>query len=231
MLKHINQINEEAFLLDFGSEIDINVNSFVINYTNFILKDIKNNNYLNIKNCVPSYNKILIQFDSGLKNKSKILNYLKEIKYQIKLTNNIIKKIKIPICYDEEYALDLKEISDKKKLSKEKIIDLHLNSILHVYMIGFMPGLPFMGDINKRLTLSRKLSPRTKITNGSVGIVDRFCVIYPNTSPGGWNIIGRTPINLFNSKKKNPLFIKPGFKIKFKSITKKEFNKINNGNK
>ena len=202
MLKHINQINEEAFLLDFGSEIDINVNSFVINYADFILKDIKNNNYLNIKNCVPSYNKILIQFDSGLKNKSKILNYLKEIKYQIKLTNNIIKKIKIPICYDEEYALDLKEISDKKKLSKEKIIDLHLNSILHVYMIGFMPGLPFMGDINKRLTLSRKLSPRTKITNGSVGIVDRFCVIYPNTSPGGWNIIGRTPINLFNSKKK-----------------------------
>ena len=202
MLKHINQINEEAFLLDFGSEIDINVNSFVINYADFILKDIKNNNYLNIKNCVPSYNKILIQFDSGLKNKSKILNYLKEIKYQIKLTNNIIKKIKIPICYDEEYALDLKEISDKKKLSKEKIIDLHLNSILHVYMIGFMPGLPFMGDINKRLTLSRKLSPRTKITNGSVGIVDRFCVIYPNTSPGGWNIIGRTPINLFNFKKK-----------------------------
>ena len=153
---------------------------------------------LGIQNCVPSYNKNLLEFNPTLNNKKKILNYINNIKIK-KTKNKNIKQIEIPICYDDEYALDLNEIALKTKLSKEKIIDIHQKTIFHVYMIGFMPGLPFMGNMDELLLLPRKKSPRVRIIKGSVGIVNNLCVIYPNDSPGGWNIIGRTPINLFTS--------------------------------
>lgn len=226
MLKHIDQISEQAFLLDFGSTIDIKTNSFVISFANYILKYIKQNHKLGIKNCVPSYNKILIQFDPDSQQKGKILDFLNSIKLKEIKINGSNKIIEIPICYEEEFSLDLIDISKQTNLSKEKIINIHLNTKFHVYMIGFMPGLPFMGDINDNLSVPRKLSPRVNVPKGSVGIVDNLCVIYPNNSPGGWNIIGSTPINLFLKNNIEPTVLKPGNQIKFKSISKKEFELI-----
>jgi inhibitor of KinA len=97
-------------------------------------------------------------------------------------------------------------------------------------MIGFMPGLPFMGNININLSVKRKISPRINVPKGSVGIIDNLCVIYPNNSPGGWNIIGRTPFELFLKNKKYPILLNPGNKVAFKSITKKEFESLVNKN-
>ena len=93
-----------------------------------------------------------------------------------------------------------------------------------------MPGLPFMGDIDINLSVKRKLSPRINVPKGSVGIVDNLCVIYPNNSPGGWNIIGKTPIELFSKNKKNPTLLNPGNKVKFKFISKKKFETLINVN-
>ena len=230
MLKQINQINECSFLLDFGSNIDIKTNSFVINFSHYILNDKKNLKIFGIRNCVPSYNKILIQFNPNFQNKHKIYIYLKSIKFdKLQKSNNQNTRIlEIPICYDEEFALDIRDISKKINLSKNEIIKLHLKDLLHVYMIGFMPGLPFLGDLDNKLFIHRKLSPRVSLPKGSVGIADKFCVIYPNVSPGGWNIIGRIPINLFYKKKMNPSLLEPGCKVKFKSISKKKFHELEN---
>tara|TARA_Y100001970_G_scaffold293625_1_gene441777 strand:+ start:1139 stop:1828 length:690 start_codon:yes stop_codon:yes gene_type:complete len=225
MLKHINQISEDAFLLDFGSNIDIQTNNFVINYSNFILNDLINIKKLGIINCVPSYNKILLEFDPLLENKKKIINFIEKIKIN-EIDNKNVKNIEIPICYDDEYGLDLDEIAFKTHLTKKKIIEIHLNTIFHIYMIGFMPGLPFMGNMNRNLILPRKITPRINICRGSVGIVNNLCVIYPNNSPGGWNIIGRTPINLFFKSKNDPLLLKPGNKVKFKQIKKTDFKNL-----
>jgi len=226
MLKHINQISEQAFLLDFGSNIDIQTNSFVISFANHILNHIKENYKLGIKNCVPSYNKILIQFDPDSQKKGKILDFLYSIKLKEIKYNDSHKIIEIPICYEKEYSLDLIDISNQTNLTKEKIINIHLNTSFHVYMIGFMPGLPFMGDIDESLSVPRKLSPRVNVPKGSVGIVDNLCVIYPNNSPGGWNIIGSTPLNLFLKNNIEPTVLKPGNQVKFKSISKSEFDLI-----
>ena len=226
MLKHINQISEQAFLLDFGSNIDIQTNSFVISFANHILNHIKENYKLGIKNCVPSYNKILIQFDPDSQKKGKILDFLYSIKLKEIKYNDSHKIIEIPICYEKEYSLDLIDISNQTNLTKEKIIDIHLNTSFHVYMIGFMPGLPFMGDIDESLSVPRKLSPRVNVPKGSVGIVDNLCVIYPNNSPGGWNIVGSTPLNLFLKNNIEPTVLKPGNQVKFKSISKSEFDLI-----
>jgi KipI family sensor histidine kinase inhibitor len=224
MFKYINQISEQSYLLDFGSEIDIEINSLVNLFAQKILNNSKKINELGIKNCVPSYNKILIQFDPLAVNKSKLINYIKSIKIsKIERTNkkNIIE---IPICYDDIFALDLNYISNVTKLSTNEIINEHLNTLFHVYMIGFLPGYPFMGNMSNKLSLSRKNTPRIKVPKGSVGIVDKICGIYPQESPGGWNILGRTPIDLFCKDKKVPLLIKPGDMVKFKQISTKEFN-------
>ena len=229
MLKQINQISEQAFLLDFGSKIDIQTNDFVISFANYVLNNVKLINTLGIKNCVPSYNKILIQFTPDSQKKRKILNFLYSIdlnKIISKKTTESLEIIEIPICYEKRFSLDLNEISQQTNLSKEQIINIHLKTNFHVYMIGFMPGLPFMGNLDKNLSVPRKLSPRINVPRGSVGIVDNLCVIYPNNSPGGWNIIGKTPLNLFLKNNQKPSFLKPGDKVRFKSISLNEFEII-----
>ena len=96
-------------------------------------------------------------------------------------------------------------------------------------MVGFVPGHPFMGDLDSKLFLNRLKTPRVKISAGSVGIVEKFCNIYPYESPGGWNIIGRSPTKLFNKKNEtNPCLLSPGDSVKFKSISRKEFEKLSN---
>jgi inhibitor of KinA len=223
MFKHINQISEQSFLINFGDEINLEVSNIVNLFAKKIINDHKNIEELKILNCVPSYNKILIQFDPLLSNKKKIIYYLKSIKIETQKKNKDII-IDVPICYDDTYALDIQNITYKTNLTKNAIIKEHLNTLFHVYLIGFLPGLPFLGSMNKKFSLSRKSTPRIKVPRGSVGIVNQLCVIYPQESPGGWNIIGRTPINFFLKNKKNPLIIRPGYKVKFRKISAIEFN-------
>ena len=223
MIKNVNQISEQAFLLDFGKEITKEINQNVINIFYYIHHQIQKDNFLGLKNCVPSYNKLLLQFNPAKKNKNEIFDYINAIditKIEYKTSH---KEIIIPICYDEEFALDIFNISKKTNIDEEIIIKTHLSTNFYVYMIGFMPGLPFMGDLQSNLNVPRLITPRVRVPSRSVGIVEKFCVIYPNESPGGWNIIGRTPIRLFFKDKKNLSLLNPGSKVKFRSISKKEF--------
>ena len=115
------------------------------------------------------------------------------------------------------------------KIDKDEIINIHSKTVFVVYMIGFVPGHPFMGDLDSKLFLTPLKTPRVKIPAGSVGIVEKFCNIYPYESPGGWNIIGRTSTKLFNKQNEsNPCLLSPGDSVKFKSISKKEFEKLVN---
>ena len=138
------------------------------------------------------------------------------------------KVVEVPVCYDEEFALDIKRLEDKTKLNFQEIVNEHLNTDFFVYMIGFVPGQPFLGDLNSNLYHDRLDTPRIKINKGSVGVVEKFCTIYTFESPGGWNIIGRTPLNLFNIDKKNSSLLSPGDTVKFKSLTKKELLSFKN---
>ena len=217
MFISFSQISEQAYLIDYGNTIDIETNNKVINHFRYI----QNLNYNYILNIVPSFNKLLIQFNPIYK--KNILKLLKEIKF-IKLENlNKIKKHDIEICYDEEYALDFKEIEKNSKIDFDSFIKLHLQTNFHVFMIGFLPGFPFLGKMKINNNIPRKISPRLKIPSGSVGIVNNLCVIYPNESPGGWNIIGKTKKKFFNFNKKNYSSISPGDQVRFKRVSKIDF--------
>jgi len=223
MIKNVNQISEQAILLDFGNKITKDINQNVLNTFYYISKKMQKDNFLGLKNCVPSYNKLLIQFHPSKKNKEEIINFINNIEiYKIKENMNP-EELEIPVCYDEEFALDIENVSKKIKINEDTIIKSHLSTNFFVYMIGFMPGLPFMGDLESNLNVSRLTTPRLRVPSGSVGIVEKFCVIYPNESPGGWNIIGRTPIKLFFKDKNKPTLLNPGSQIKIRRISKKEF--------
>jgi len=227
MFKKLSNIGDCGIVCDFGDEVSQKINTNVIKLFHYVRQQTFNRSLEGILNCTPSYNKLIINFDLRKINAIKILDFLKSIDFsKLNLSQNK-KEWTIPICYD--FAMDLENMSRTLKMNKDEIINIHLNTDFFVYMVGFIPGHPFMGDLNSKLFLNRLETPRVKIPAGSVGIVEKFCNIYPYESPGGWNIIGRTPTKLFNTQNESsPCLLSPGDSVKFKSISKKEFEKLVN---
>ena len=227
MFKKLTNIGDCGIVCDFGNEVNQKINDDVIKLFNHVRQQVSKGNLKGILNCTPSYNKLIINFDLEKINSSKIIDFLKSVDFsKLNLSRNN-KKWSIPVCYD--FEMDLENMSKTLKMNKDEIINIHLNTNFFVYMVGFIPGHPFMGDLNSKLFLNRLKTPRVKIPSGSVGIVEKFCNIYPYESPGGWNIIGRTPTKLFNTRNEfSPCLLSPGDSVKFKSISKREFEKLSN---
>ena len=223
MIKNISNLGDSAIYCDFGKEVDEKINLSVISYFNYLKKLVRENKIEGITNLTPSYNKLIISFDLSITNFKKITKILENLK----VTNNNkqdSKKIKIPMCCDEEFALDLISLSKKLKISSSEIMDLYLNKEYFCYMTGFIAGMPFLGDINEKIRFDRLQTPRIKVPKGSIGITEQFCNIYTFESPGGWNIIGNTPLKVFDKLNlNNPTLIKPGDKVSFYKITKQEY--------
>jgi len=228
MLKKISNIGDCGITCDFGDEVNKKTNKEVIKLFNFIKESVNSKKLKGILNYTPSYNKLIINFELGKIKSKEIIEFIKGSDYSKTTLFEKNKIVEIPICYDEEFALDIKRLEEKTKLSFKEIVNEHLNTDFFVYMIGFVPGQPFLGDLNKNLYHDRLDTPRVKIKKGSVGIVEKFCTIYTFESPGGWNIIGKTPLNLFNINKKNTSMLSPGDTVKFKSITKKDLSSFKN---
>ena len=134
--------------------------------------------------------------------------------------------ITVPICYDDEFALDMNDISLSKGLSKQEVIDAHCGIEYQVKMIGFTPGFIYIGDLSDLLILPRLKTPRVFVPSGSIGLANKRTGIYSLGGPGGWPIIGRTPTNFFDPKKEDPSLIQPGMRLRFESITKEEFDNM-----
>ena len=227
MFKKLNNIGDCGIVCDFGDEVNRSINASVIKLFHHIKKEVSEGNLEGVLNYTPSYNKLIINFDLGKINSSKIKDFLNSVDFSKLNTSQNSKTWTIPICYD--FEMDLTNISKTLKMGKDEIIDAHLNTNFFIYMVGFIPGHPFMGDLDSKLFLNRLKTPRVKIPAGSIGIVEKFCNIYSYESPGGWNIIGRTPTKLFNKEDEtNPCLLSPGDSVKFKLISKEEFKKLNN---
>ena len=223
MIKNISNLGDAAIYCDFGKEVNKNINSNVISYFKHLQELVKEKNIEGITNLTPSYNKLIISFDLSITSYEKIKKILETLKIK-KNNQQDSKKIQIPVCCDEEFALDLISLSKKLKVSSNKILELYLNREYFCYMTGFIAGMPFLGDIDKNIRAERLQTPRVKVPKGSVGITEQFCNIYTFESPGGWNIIGNTPLKVFNKLNlSNPSLIKPGDKVSFHKISKQEY--------
>jgi inhibitor of KinA len=140
------------------------------------------------------------------------------------------QKIRIPVCYDDEYAMDLHALAEKKKIAPETIIDLHTSRSYRVYMIGFLPGFSYMAEVDERLVIARKPQPVT-VMAGSVGITGSQTGIYPLQCPGGWFIIGRTPYRIFDKEAEKPVLLQAGDEVEFYRISSGEFEMLEGNNK
>ena len=223
MLKNILNLGDAALYCDFGKEVNKEINANVIKY----FKNIKEKNIEGITNITPSYNKLIISFDLNFINFNEIKKKIENLEIK-ELSKNKGKSINIPICCDDNFALDIKRLEKKLNIRKDKIYEKFFSKEYYCYMTGFIAGHPFLGDTDASLRAKRLETPRVKIPRGSVGITEQFCNIYSFESPGGWNIIGNTPLNIFDkSNELKPNLINPGDTVKFNQITIDEYKKQN----
>ena len=223
MIKNISNLGDAALYCDFGSEVNQEINSKVIRY----FKSIQKENIDGINNLTPSYNKLIISFDLRKKN----FQTIKKLIENLNVTNDDeleINRIKIPVCCDENFSLDIKRLEEKLQITRDKIYEKFFGKEFFCYMTGFIAGMPFLGDLENELQVKRLETPRVKVPKGSVGLTEQFANIYTFESPGGWNIIGNTPKVIFDStKENNPNLINPGDVVIFEQINKDQYYNIN----
>ena len=219
MIKNISNLGDAALYCDFGDEVNKEINSDVIKYFNTI----KENNIKGVNNLTPSYNKLIVSFDLKITNFKKIKEIVENI--QIKETQKLNnKKLEIPVCCDSSFSLDIERLEKKLNLDREQILEVFFNKEFFCYMTGFIAGMPFLGDLEEKMRAQRLETPRVKVPKGSVALTEQFANIYTFESPGGWNIIGNTPLKVFDKLNlNNPTLIKPGDKVSFYKITKQEY--------
>ena len=223
MIKNISNLGDAALYCDFGKEVNEEINSYVISYFNCLKKLVEDKSIHGITNLSPSYNKLIVSFDLSITNFQKIKNKIETIKV-LSDENKKSKKIKVPVYCEKKHALDLVTLSKKLKISPEEILNLFFKKEYFCYMTGFIAGMPFLGDVDEIIRVDRLKTPRVKVPKGSVGMTEQFCNIYTFESPGGWNIIGNTPIKIFNKiNLNNPALIKPGDKVSFYKIDEEEY--------
>ena len=223
MIKNISNLGDAALYCDFGNEVSREINSSVIKY----YRNIKNKDIKEINNLTPSYNKLIISFDLKKTNFKEMKKIIEDITINEKEVLSS-KKIKIPVCCEETFSLDIERLENKLSIKRDQIYENFFNKEYFCYMTGFIAGMPFLGDLDKTMRVNRLETPRVRVPKGSVGLTEQFANVYTSDSPGGWNIIGNTPIKIFDySKDDNPNLISPGDTVIFNQISLKEYKNYN----
>ncbi|MBE6106622.1 5-oxoprolinase subunit PxpB [Anaerovibrio lipolyticus] len=221
-------VGDCAVSVEFGQEISLEINHKVM-----ALKMVLEQKPIRgIVEMIPTYCSLLIQYDPMDLRYGQLREKLYTLVNQLDKVEMPPKQVvEIPVAYGGEYGPDLGEVARVHNISEEEVIKLHSEPEYPIYMLGFVAGFPYLGGMNKAIATPRKKSPRLKIEAGSVGIAGEQTGIYSVESPGGWQIIGRTPLQLYDVNRNEPVLLKAGQYIKFKPITKEEFRAMENEHK
>ncbi len=224
----IKSFGEHAVLLEWSNEISFSTHNEVMGFINIIDSRFKSM----IIETVPAYCSLVVYLNNTT-NQDDFINMLNS---KIIFDENLQKEqnvIYIPVCYDLEFGWDLAEISQELKMPVDEIIKRHTAGEYSVYFLGFLPGFPYLGGLDSALEMNRKATPRSLVSAGSVGIAGKQTGIYTMDSPGGWNIIGKSPLTFFDVNKLKPNLLSAGNIIRFFSVSTSEFKTIktsfNNG--
>jgi KipI family sensor histidine kinase inhibitor len=213
-------MGDRGLLLEFGDEISPEVNEKVRRMTLAIQAE----SIEGIVEIVPTYRSLLILYNPLILSIDDLKKRLERIEKGLQQTPFPEPKLtRIPALYGGSYGPDLEEVAKYHQISPEEVIQLHCSKPYFIYMIGFMPGFPYMGELPEALITPRLKTPRLSVPAGSVAIAQRQTGIYPMESPGGWQIIGRTPVKLFNPEREPPALLQMGDHVQFFPISEKEF--------
>ena len=217
--------NDSSILIEFGDSIDYSINAQVY----ALQTEIENSNFVDaVIETIPSYRSLLVEYDVRTLNYGDIRD---QVSVLVKRTTVMEATIsdqaselhQIPVAYGGELGPDLETVAEHANLDVEEVIAIHSGTDYHVFMLGFAPGFPYLGGMDERIACPRLSTPRTRVPAGSVGIAESQTGVYPNESPGGWQLIGRTPIALFDVDADPPAAMLPGTKVNFVPISHQEY--------
>lgn len=215
--------NENTLLIEYPSEISEQVHECVVSLNHFLTTK----KWKGIIDVVPAYTSITITFNTSCWTHNQLKESIeRELKENLKLNKVNSCVWTVPVCYDKSFALDIDRVCTENGISLKEGIQLHQDSTYKVYMLGFMPGFVYLGGLNSKLITPRLSNPRTKVEEGSVAIGGSQAGIYSLESPGGWNIIGRTPISFFRKSSDTISDLKAGDELNFYSVSIKEFKAL-----
>ncbi len=226
-------LGDGALTIDFGNIISEELNQKVLDFYHHL----KNSQHPFITDLIPAYSSLTVLYDvaaiyqhlegdnSAFETMANIMEGMAVAKHQPEEKKEIIH---VPVCYAFDFAPDMEYITREKNMDATDVIRLHTEPLYRVYMLGFLPGFAYMGQVDHRLQLPRKKEPRLHVVAGSVGITGKQTGIYPLQSPGGWQILGRTPLKVFDNQLSDPVLFHPGDTVKFYSISEDEFTDYQN---
>ena len=227
------KFGESSILIEWPSRIDPDIIEDITGFEKQVSKHQK------VIDTIIAYNSLTVRYDvmhnysADYRHYNDFENTVKKLK-ELYATKQVQKQWKqkiwqIPVCYDTRFGIDLEELATRKKLFVEEIINLHTSSQYLVYFLGFQPGFLYLGGLDSRLHTPRRSNPRLRVDRGAVAIGGEQTGIYPQDSPGGWNIIGKSPVNFFDVSKSRPCFAKAGDYVQFKPVDVVTFDEISNG--
>lgn len=214
---------DSAVVMEFGNEVSEEINAKIRN----TIEKLENEKIEGIIELTPTYRSITVKYNPleiSYKKLIEVLNKFENIK--VDNENVKVKLVEIPTVYGDEYGQDIAFVAENANISQEEVIKIHTGKDYLVYMLGFAPGFTYLGGMDEKIATPRLKSPRLKIAAGSVGIAGSQTGMYPSESPGGWQLIGRTPLKLYDEKSNPPVFINAGDYIRYVQISETEFDKI-----
>ena len=220
----ISPVGDRAISIDFGQVIDPTINRHIRQ----TIERIKALQLEGIIELVPTYCALLVEYDAMLYSYSEICNIIEPTLEEgmTNTTNELVTVVEVPTVYGGEFGPDLSFVASHNHLSEDEVISIHSGTDYLVYMLGFIPGFTYLGGMDPRIATPRLSSPRTLIPAGSVGIAGEQTGTYPSDSPGGWQIIGRTPVTMYDMSKAQAALLKAGDYVRYVPIDESEFHRI-----
>jgi KipI family sensor histidine kinase inhibitor len=218
---------DTAFTVEFGNAISPEINGKVMALHGAIVMARDRGELPGLVETVPSMRSLMVTYDPLAITRAELQPRIDALIAKGLAAGTKSRKVRIPCCYDDpDFAPDLAEVAKRTRKSREQVIDDHLGSPFKVYVLGFMPGLAYIAGLEQSLYLPRRSEPRVRVPRSSVAIAMDMTTIYPFESPGGWHLIGRTPLFMFDKRREQPVFLAPGDSLQFERIDRKTFDRI-----
>lgn len=216
------QAGDTALVVDFGNRVDLKISARVL----ALAKRLNALKLPGIVETVPTIRALNVYYEPLSISTNELQDRILGLLENLQDTEVSGRTCEIPVCYGEEFGLDLKEVAERCDLTPSQVIELHSSRTYHVYMLGFLPGLAYLGDLDERLALPRRKTPRPRIAAGSLGMGGTMTCIYPMATPCGWHLLGRSPIPLWDPSLESGALLTAGDKVKFNPVSLREYERI-----
>jgi inhibitor of KinA len=213
---------DRAIVVEFGDHIDRALSEEVLR----LASSLRSNGLAGVVEMVPTFRSLMVHYDPLVTTRAELEGAIESLLDRKPGPRAAGTLWRVPVCYEDEFAPDLAEVARLTGLAPGDVVMLHSGVQYHVYMLGFLPGFPYMGDLPAALALPRRADPRVRVTAGSVSIATSLTAIYPYESPGGWHLIGTTPVRLFDIERAPPALVAPGDAVLFEPIDAAAFAAI-----